>query len=90
MFYLTGKQVKTKKHFTDMRHYDENVTSLVEDGDTVKCLVDVSHCGVKCGDTGKVVGGVFKGVNGRNCVTVRWDKRGNDLNMRCDCIEILN
>ena len=82
--------MKTKKHFTDMRHYDEYVTSLVEDGDTIKCLVEVSHCGVQSGDTGKVVGDVFKGVNGWNCVTVRWDKRGNDLNMRCDCIEILN
>ena len=90
MFYLTGKQVKTKTDFGHWKQYNQYVTSLVEDGDRVKCLGDYfSSHGVNTGDTGTVVGHV-RNVLGRNLVTVRWDKRGNDVNMACDCIEILN
>ena len=83
--------MKTKKDFGDRKQYNKYVTSLVEDGDRVKCLVDYYSCyGVKSGDTGTVVGHVRKYESGRNMVTVRWDKRGNDVIVRCYWIEILN
>ena len=69
MFYLTGKQVKTKKDFGRWKQYMKYVASLVEVGDRVKCLRDRSLHGIYPGDTGTVVGPLWFG-HGWNSVMV--------------------
>ena len=65
------------------------MASLAQRGVRVKMLGDYYSRGVRRGDTGSVVR-VCKNKHGRDCVTVRFERVGRDVDVWCGNIELLD